>query len=70
MENFYVIYGINKGLIKEETKKIINSLKDADIIKYDMANTLIEDVIEDASTVNIFNKKKIIELKLTGDKNG
>lgn len=63
MENFYVIYGINKGLIKEETKKIINSLKDADIIKYDMANTLIEDVIEDASTVNLFNKKKIIILE-------
>ena len=63
MENFYVIYGINKGLIKGETKKIINSLKDTDIIKYDMANTLIEDVIEDASTVNLFNKKKIIILE-------
>lgn len=63
MENFYVIYGINKGLIKNEIKKIINSLKDADLIKYDMSNTLIEDVVEDASTVNLFNKKKIIILE-------
>ncbi len=63
MENFYVIYGINKGLIKNEIKKIINSLKDADLIKYDMSNTLIEDVVEDASTVDLFNKKKIIILE-------
>ena len=63
MENFYLIYGTNKGLITEETKKIIHSLKEADIIKYDMTNTLIEDVVEDASTVNLFHPKKVIILE-------
>lgn len=63
MENFYLIYGTNKGLITEETKKIIQSLKEADMIKYDMANTLIEDVVEDASTVNLFHPKKVIILE-------
>lgn len=63
MENFYLIYGTNKGLITEETKKIIHSLKETDIIKYDMTNTLIEDVVEDASTVNLFHPKKVIILE-------
>ena len=63
MENFYLIYGTNKGLITEETKKIIHSLKESDIIKYDMTNTLIEDVVEDASTVNLFHPKKVIILE-------
>ena len=63
MENFYVLYGINKEEVKYEANKLIKKLKGEDIIKYDMNETELLDVINDASTVGMFSNKKTILLE-------
>lgn len=63
MENFYVLYGKDKGLIQYELQTIIKKLKIEETIKYDMTINSILDVIEDASTVGLFSTKKIIILE-------
>ena len=60
MENIYLLYGQNKSIIKEEINKIIEKINSKDIIKYSLDNTLIKDIIEDASTISMFSNKKII----------
>lgn len=63
MENFYVLYGLNKGLIKIELEKLLKKFKNCDLIKYDMSTTEIESIIEDARTVSLFGQKKVIILE-------
>lgn len=63
MENFYVLYGLNKGLIKTELEKLLKKFKNCDLIKYDMSTTEIENIIEDARTVSLFGQKKVIILE-------
>lgn len=60
MKNFYILYGVNKGLIKEELDKIIKSINCDDVIYYDLDNFDILDVIDDASVVSMFSTKKVI----------
>ena len=60
MKNIYLLYGQNKSIIKEEINKIIEKINSKDIIKYSLDNTLIKDIIEDASTISMFSNKKII----------
>ena len=48
MKNFYILYGVNKGLIKEELDKIIKSINCDDVIYYDLDTFDILDVIDDA----------------------
>lgn len=62
MENFYLLYGNDKGLIQLELDKLLKKLKVDDVIKYDMTSSNLLDVIEDASTVGLFSTKKIIIL--------
>lgn len=62
MNNFYLIYGPNRGIINNELNKVIATLKINDIVKYDMANSNLLDCIEDASTVGLFSTNKIIIL--------
>ncbi len=62
MHNFYTIYGLDKSLINIELNKIIDKLKIDDVVKYDMSNSNLVDVIEDASTMGLFASKKIIIL--------
>lgn len=62
MKNFYLIYGTDRSIVNNELNKVIKSLKVDDIVKYDMNNTTLLDVIEDASTVGLFSKSKIIIL--------
>lgn len=62
MDNFYVVYGIDKGLIKSEVDNIIKKISNSEIIKYDIVSTDISDVIEDASTVSLFSKNKVFIL--------
>lgn len=62
MKNFYLIYGIDRSIINNELNKVIKSLNIDDIVKYDMNNSTIQDVIEDASTVGLFSESKIIIL--------
>ena len=63
MENFYVLYGPDKAKILYETDILIKKLKTTDIVKYDMTETSITEVIDDASTVAMFSNKKIIILE-------
>ena len=63
MENFYVIYGADKTLVKYEADCLIKKLKCSDVIRYDMNSSLLLDVIDDASTVGMFSNKKIIVLE-------
>ena len=62
MKNFYLIYGIDRSIVNNELNKVIKSLKADDIVKYDMNNSTVLDVIEDASTVGLFSSNKIIIL--------
>lgn len=62
MNNFYTIYGTDKSVINNELNSIIKKLNTNDIIKYPMDTTLIETIIEDASTISMFSKQKIIIL--------
>lgn len=62
MKNFYLIYGIDRSIVNNELNKVIKSLGIDDIVKYDMNNSTILDVIEDASTVGLFSNNKIIIL--------
>lgn len=63
MDNFYLIYGPEKSLIQNELNNLLKKLNIDDIIKYDMTNSNLVDVIEDASTVGLFSTKKIIILE-------
>ena len=63
MDNFYILYGEDKDLIKHELNSIITKIKDADKITYDMTKSTILDVIDDASTIGMFSTKKIIILE-------
>ena len=62
MQNFYLIYGPDRTIINNELNKLIKELKIDDIVKYDMTNSNLLDVIEDASTVGLFSSNKIIIL--------
>ena len=63
MENFYILYGEDKELVKYELEKIIKKVGGSDIVKYDMTSTNLLDVIDDASTVGMFSEQKIIILE-------
>ena len=58
----YLLYGLEQFLIDKEIDKIkiSNNINDIDIVKYDLENTKIEDIIEDASSISLFSNKKLI----------
>ena len=60
MYNFYLLYGTDKSIIDNELSIIKKELKITDIIKYEIDNNNIQDIIEDASTISMFATKKII----------
>ena len=62
--NFYLIYGPDKSLINKEYNKIIKSLnvEENSIIKYDINENNLKDIIEDANMINLFGDKKIIKI--------
>ncbi len=60
MKNFYILYGLDKSLIKNELDKIIKKIGDYDVIEYDLTNSNLLDIIDDASIVSMFSSKKII----------
>ena len=63
MNNFYILYGSDTSKLKYETNKILEKLKVTDTIKYDLLTTPIEDVIEDAATIGMFQKEKALILE-------
>ncbi|MDD3048978.1 MAG: DNA polymerase III subunit delta [Bacilli bacterium] len=64
MENIYVLYGEDKSLIDKELKKIItNNFKDDfenNISTYNMNDTSLNKILEDANTMPFLSDKKII----------
>lgn len=58
----YLLYGIEKLLIENEVKKIIDSynVNKDNIIKYNLENTSINLIIDDAETYSMFDDQKII----------
>lgn len=56
----YLFYGIEKYLIEKEIKKMSSSINELNIIKYNLEETNLKDIIEDACTVSLFSDKKLI----------
>lgn len=62
-DKLYLIIGNNDVFIQKEIKKIVlekQKNKEIEMIKYDLTETMIEDVIEDLDTYDMFLKQKII----------
>ena len=58
MNNVYLIYGSNYGLIKKEIDNL--SLGASDIVRYDLSETKIDDLLDDASCISLFGDKKVL----------
>ena len=58
----YILYGTINYLINNKINKIIevNNIDEINIIKYDLTNTYLTDIINDASSMSLFDDKKII----------
>ena len=62
MNNIYLIYGNEEYLIKKELSKIIDDSKinTDNIIKYDLNEENVSNVVEEACTISMFDDKKFI----------
>lgn len=60
IKNFYILYGLDKSLIKNELDKLIKKINTDDIITYDLNINPITEIIDDASTISMFSNKKLI----------
>ena len=58
MNNVYLIYGSNYSLIKREIDKIKEDT--LDVVKYDLSNTKVDDLLDDASCISLFSGKKVL----------
>ena len=73
MDNIYLIYGNENYLIEKKINEIItsNDIEKDNIIKYDLTEVNVKEAIIDASTVSMFETKKLIICEnckfLTGD---
>ena len=58
----YLYYGLEQFLINKEIDKIKkdNDIEDIDIVRYDLENTKLETIIEDALSISLFSNKKLI----------
>lgn len=58
----YVLYGIEVFLIKQKLNKIIqdNQINDLDINYYDLEESNLKSIIDDASTFSLFSSKRMI----------
>lgn len=63
MKNFYLIYGMDRGLIQKKVNEIIEKLKIENIVKYSLEDTEIDVVLEDAQTISLFDSQKILVLE-------
>ena len=60
MDKLYLIEGENDVLIDKEINKIISKLKDIDIIKCNLEEKSIDDVIETLDTYDMFARQKVV----------
>lgn len=60
--NNYLIYGLDKGLINKKVEEIIKKIDVSleSIVKYNFDEVSFENILEDASTINLFGDKKIV----------
>lgn len=58
MNNVYLIYGTDYGLIKREVDKIVNGA--LDVIKYDLLESKIDELLDDALCISLFGDKKVL----------
>lgn len=58
MNNVYLIYGSDYGLIKREIDKITIGI--SDVVKYDLSVSKIDELINDACLISIFGDKKVL----------
>ena len=60
--NFYLIYGLENYLIDEKVNEIINNnnYETEDIIRFNLDENSVNDLLIEASTVNMFSNKKLI----------
>ena len=60
--NFYLIYGLENYLIDEKVNDIINNnnYETEDIIRFNLDENSVNDLLIEASTVNMFSNKKLI----------
>lgn len=56
----YLLYGLEPFLIENEVKKITKSFDKNSIVKYDLNNTLIDDIVDDSSMMDLFSLNKVI----------
>ena len=58
----YILYGTINYLINKEITKIIkdNNIEEINVNKYDLNNTYLIDIVNDASSMSLFDDKKII----------
>ena len=59
MHKLYLLEGDNSFLINKEITKIIDN-KDLEIIRFDLENNTIDDVIETLDTYDMFGKQKLV----------
>ncbi|MBQ9024235.1 MAG: DNA polymerase III subunit delta [Bacilli bacterium] len=73
MNNIYLIYGNEEYLIKKELSKIINdsNVIEDNIIRYNLNEVNVIEVLDEASTISMFDSNKLIICEdcsfLTGD---
>ncbi len=58
MNNVYLIYGNDYGLIKREIDKIKKNVND--VAKYDLSINKIDDLLDDASCMSLLDNKKVL----------
>ncbi len=58
MNNLYLIYGSNYGLIKREIDKIAHG--ENDVVSFDLSNEKVDEMLDEASCMSLFGTKKIL----------
>ena len=56
----YLIEGDNEILINKEIDNITKKLNDIEIIKYDLSEKTIDNVIETLDTYDMFERQKVV----------
>lgn len=56
----YLFYGTNHYNLKKEIDSILKDKDDLNISKYDMSETAIDDILNDALTMSLFEENKVI----------
>ena len=56
----YLLYGTEEYLIKKELNKIKKNIDESDISSFDLNETLLKDIVDDANSLSLFSNKRMI----------